>query len=238
MEYPLKDCGARSADVVVLVVYTEAAESWARGSEGVAAWIRVAESRTNQSFRQSGVRYRVKLLKGLMVPSDKSPPKNMGDTLANLVGAKTQKWSAVHDQMKERHASLVILLDTAQGGGVACPLSEVGNSLRGSPFAVVAVESMSVADVLTHELGHMLGSGHSEGPGAFSSSHGHRDDSKEQQFHWRSIMERDSSCSGCAMILYWSNPAENGPAGRPMGVDLENNAGSLNRTMCVVAGPK
>ena len=227
-------------EVRVLVVYTPAAQSWAGGTEEMLAWIAAAEQRTNQSFVQSGVRHRIKVVRRELVPYHESNFGTEHDLRAmNEVENELNK--EVGRLRNANSADIAILLvSNGHSPGHACSLTSNdldSLSAAEAAFGVVAIQFLARDDTFAHELGHILGAGHPDDRdgGATGFGRGYSAPADDKCRPWKTIMDRMGSGEP-APILYWSNPETEGCAKKPMGIpNFADNARTLNRTACTVA---
>lgn len=228
-----------SEEIHVMVLFTPLAKSWAGGTEEIFAWISLAENRTNQSFAQSGVRHRIKVVRRELVQYEESMLETETD-LGRLI-AGSDGLEDVHALRDNNHADLTILVvSNERSPGKACELGK--SQLKSTTFAaasygVVAIQWLAFNDIFTHELGHIMGAGHPEKQSGGASGYGRGYSATANKLcpAWRSIMDRMGS-GDAAPILYWSNMNTRGCAGQSMGIaDYADNARTLNLTACTVA---
>ncbi len=230
-----------SSVVDVLVVYTSAASSWASGEDEILAWIRTAEGRTNQSFAQSGVIHRIKVVShGLVEKYSEDKLTGTKKDLENLI-AGVPGLDKVAEFPDAGHADVrLLLVSNPESPGYACQMGSHDRkttAFADAAYGVVAMQWLSSDDDFTHEIGHILGAGHpddAEG-GASGFGRGYSLPAEGSCPAWKSLMVRSGS-GDAAPILYWSSPEKKDCADRPMGKrGSADNVTTLNFAVCTVA---
>jgi hypothetical protein len=228
-------------EITVLAVYTPKAKEWAEGDEQISMWLAIGESRVNQSYSQSGVHQRIRLAAVRQVAYEESG-NNATDLERLRLGEA--KWAQdIRLWRKEADADLVVLVTSnVKRGGYAEALSRA-NLENPEPFAeiafaVVPIQSLTSSDALAHELGHLMGAGHTDEHQTSDYSVAYRQTVPQSPCGpWTTIMDGDVKSSAYARLLYWSNTAKDRlVCGQPMGQhDRADNARTLNETAATIA---
>jgi hypothetical protein len=213
------------AEYTAIVAYTTAAANW---SGNIAALIQLAEDDTNQSYVNSGVstrlrivhKYQTNYIEAGAMSTDLSRYQTVGDGYADEVHAKRDQYAA---------DVAVLITEAYDWGGMAYIYPDAA-----SAFAVVAVNAISGYIAFQHEIGHIQGARHNPEQDAstwpFSYGHGYY----YEPGRWKTIMSYDCP-AGCWYINYWSNPNLSYD-GVPMGnASVSNNTRVLNETASKVA---
>ena len=244
---PSATCETDSPDQIdVMVAYTPAALFEAGGENEMAAWIRRAEDETNDSYSNSGVLQRIRVLPSAQIVQ--YVEKDISADLNALINKCDEKMDEVHKWRDDAGADLVVLIthnpsDGTAGYAYTLQSEHIGNQLfERKAFAVVQQEHFSAPGyVFAHELGHLMGAQHDEQSspgrrGAFTYSHGHVNLTPTPPCtkKWKTIMSEDSCCT---TFGYWSAPMNSPDAcGDPMGnASAEANATTLNKSASTVA---
>jgi peptidyl-Asp metalloendopeptidase len=223
----------------VLVVYTATA---AAASSDIMAEIQLAVDETNQSYSNSGINQKVRLVHAAQV--DYTETGKSTEDLARLQNPNNGYLDDVHSMRNTYGADLVSLwVENLDACGIGYLMTNVSPSFRNHAFSVVARDCATGYYSFAHEMGHNMGANHdryiSPGKGAYSYSHGYVFIPRQ----WRTIMAYNNECSNqkvsCTRIPYWSNPSVN-YEGNPTGIfqrarDSANNVLTLNNTAHTVA---
>lgn len=217
-----------SADIGVLVVYTQAAENAANNIEDL---IDTGIDEANQSYSNSNIYASVYEAHTAQVNYDESG-RSYTQHVDALKSTSDGVMDNVHSLRNQYLADVVILIvdDDEYCGRASLPI------LASTTTAFAAVHHACVTGPvyysLAHEIGHLQGARHNRAVDSnnepFQYGHGYVDPNDQ----WRTIMAYDNACNGCQRIQYWSNPYVDHPtSGQAMGtVDYENNARVLNET--------
>jgi hypothetical protein len=217
----------------VLVVYTSAARSAAGGTQAMLNEVNTAINLTNQSYANTNVSQRVRLVYAAEVAYTESG--NMDTDLNRLTNTSDGFMDEVHVWRNQFKADMVALLtQSAQYCGLAWLMTNVNTSFNTLAFSVTQRGCIN-GHTFAHELGHNMGSQHNPengSGGAYSYSYGYRDNVDPVRF--RTIMSYACSSPSCPRINYWSNTVLT-YSGEPMGTATQNNRLSLNNTAATVA---
>jgi peptidyl-Asp metalloendopeptidase len=223
----------------VLVVYTAAAAS---SSSNIMAEIQLGIDETNQSYANSGIAQRVRLVHAAQVNYTET---GRGDTdLTRLKNTSDGYLDEVHSMRDTYAADLVSFwVENMDACGIGYLMTTVSTSFAPSGFSVVKRSCATGYYSFGHEMGHNMGAHHdryvSDGDGAYTYSHGY----VYTPAKWRTVMAYDNQCTdngySCTRIPYWSNPDANYQQ-VPTGIsqtasNSANNTLTLNNTAYTVA---
>lgn len=226
----------------LLVVYTPAARQAAGGETAMQDWIALGVYAANESYANSGITQRVRLVgaREVAYTGDRAPDD--GSKWTRMLTELTRDGDGVLDevhQLREQYgADLVTLVTEVNYGscGIAWVLQEYAlSTFSESAFSVVDRGCMLPNYSLAHELGHLMGATHDAasaggGQGFFPYSYGYQAPNRS----FRTIMAYN--CPGsCPRVNYWSNP-DGRYNGQPTGVAGQaDNRRTLNATAAYVA---
>ncbi len=219
----------------VMVVYTD---DVAIASANIASEIQLAIDEANQSYANSGINQRLRLVHSHEVNYVETG--NMGTDLTNVTSTNDGILDEVHIWRDTYCADMVSFWVEDGGGycGIAWLMQTVSNSFKTNAFSVVQRTCATGYYSFGHEFGHNMGAHHdranASGQGAYSYSYGYQDPNR----NWRTIMAYN--CPGyCTRLQYWSNPDilyNNDPMGVPEGQPgSADNRKTLNNTAYTVA---
>jgi hypothetical protein len=223
----------------VLVVYTAAAAS---ASSNILAEIQLGVDETNQSYANSGITQRVRLVHAAQVNYTETG-KSATD-LTRLKNPSDGYLDEVHSMRDTYGADLVSFwVEKMDACGIGYLMTNVSTAFASSGFSVVMRDCATGYYSFGHEMGHNMGAHHdryvSDGDGAYTYSHGY----VYTPAKWRTVMAYNNQCTdngySCTRIPYWSNPNAD-YQGTPTGIsqnvsDSANNALTLNNTATTVA---
>jgi hypothetical protein len=223
----------------VLVVYTSAV---AKASPNITAEIQLAVDETNQSYANSGVAQRVRLVHAAQVQYAET---GKSDTdLTRLRNPNDGYMDEVHSLRDTYGADLVSLwVESLDACGIGFLMTNASHTFESFAFSVIARQCATGYYSFGHEMGHNMGATHdryvNDGDGVYPYSHGY----VYTPGKWRTVMAYDRKCSdkgySCTRIPYWSNPGvsyQGSPTGVPeTAADSANNRLTLNNTAFTVA---
>jgi hypothetical protein len=222
----------------ILVVYTEAACSAAKGTAAIESLIDLAITESNVGFANSDVNHRFRLVHtSEVVYNEKN--FNWNTTLDRLQLPSDTYMDGVH-QLRDTYGAdvVVLIVENQDYCGIAFLMTQLSLDFEEWAFAVVNRECATGYYTFAHEIGHNMGSHHdranAEGSGVYSYSYGYQ----APDGAFRTIMAYDCQPS-CPRVNFWSNPQKK-HSGQPMGVDSSSpmaadNRKSLNNTAFTVA---
>jgi peptidyl-Asp metalloendopeptidase len=236
----------------VMVVYTQDALAGATSEDAMVADIRLAVEQSNQSYINSKINQRLRLVHIAEVSYAET-----GDTEEdrNRLRRKTDTFVDNVHILRDTFGADVVVMITEKGDfcGMAYIMDPVGNSFEDHAFAVVRRDCMTLAGRWTfpHELGHIMSARHDRNDDPLSSpypyGHGHIQLTPSRRTApWRTIMAVDvgetNPCAlagiQCPRVLNWSNPDVSiggDPTGIASGRQPEDNHRVLNNTALTVA---
>jgi peptidyl-Asp metalloendopeptidase len=236
----------KSPVIDVLVLYTSAAGNYSADPDAITATINEAISDTNQSYVNSALSQRVRLV-GKQAVGYQEKSDIVRDWRA-LKGTSDPDLPEAHTLRKSHSADIVVLITKAATENESCGQSSQMQMLSTSEcefaFAVVPVNCVTGTHSFAHELGHLMGADHNAEMGTnsppFGYSHGYETPSKA----WHTIMASPTvTCTGeeCPpRAPHWSNPqisySPDSSPPLPTGLDgTNNNALALSETASIVA---
>ena len=233
-----------------MVVYTATTRAAAGGTDAMLATIYLALSEANQSYLNSNISQRLRLVhteevnyaESGNIQTDRDRLQNPSDGIMDNVPT-----------LRNTYAADVVALIQEDGGGycgISFIMSPVSNAFEPFGYAVVARSCATGNYSFAHELGHVMGARHdwyvdSTNNSAYAFNHGYVNKTPTAPAApWRTIMAYNNDCSdggiNCTRVPYWSNPNVNYPVGGdPMGVasggQQSDNHQVLNNTALTVA---
>jgi hypothetical protein len=230
---PSADLPGGLPTVDVLVVYTPEARTAAGGQSSILATIDLAVLETNQAYANSGINYRVELVKAVEVAY--TEVTSFSAMLGALRNPTDGVLDEVHDLRDMYGADMVsMIVGGSQYCGLGYMMANPGPYFESWAFSVVARGCATGFYSFAHELGHNLGCAHDRdqaGTGAYPWSFGHR----ASDSSWRTIM----AYAPGSRVKHFSNP-DVMYAGEPTGVSNSSagsadNAMTMNATLPIVA---
>lgn len=223
----------------VLVVYSPAARVAAGGTAAMQALITLGFTETNQSYQNSGITQRVRLVHSAEVAYTETG--KILDALHCITSTNDGCLDSIHTLRNTYGADLVsIWVEDGDYCGIASKMNTVAASFESQAFSAVSRSCATGYYSFGHEMGHNMGASHdvyvetSNYP--YSYAHGFTYPSGSAP--WRTVMAYNNACTAvgksCTRIPYWSNPAisRNGVA---MGNAKADNRLTLNNTARTVA---
>lgn len=237
-------CATDSGENIdVMVVYTDDARTAAGSTEAMEAEVYLAVAQANQSYADSGVNQRLRLVHTVEV--DYAETNNTATDRDRLKGLAEGFLDGVHGLRDSFGADSVMLIvkDYTASCGKSFIMSPVGNAFQDSAFGVTDRGCASTNHSFYHEMGHQMSARHDwpeddTNNSPFAFNHGFLKPTPTSGAAWRTIMSYDNCASGCIRIGRWSNPnlTFNGDAtGISTGDEPTDNAQALNSTASTVA---
>ena len=228
----------------VMVIYTDAA---AVASTNIAAEIQLGVDETNQSYINSGINQRIRLVQKAQVSYTETGTLCNGNPsdLERLADKNDGYLDNIHN-WRDTYAADIVSLWVENGGGLCgCGyfMENVSSAFSESAFNVVARNCATGYYSFGHEMGHNMGAMHDwyvdNGTNPYLYAHGYVNTTNR----WRTIMAYNNVCSDlglyCTRIQYWSNPSVS-YQGNPTGIaegqsNPADNHKTLNNTAYTVA---
>jgi hypothetical protein len=230
------DCGR----IDMMVVYTAAARVGAGSADAMLAQIYLAIEETNQSFINSSINTRVRL-----VHTEEVSYTESGNILTDRNRLQTAADGFLDNVLTLRNtygADVVTML--VENGGGYCGISNIMTTVSTAfaPFAfdVVARNCATGYFSFGHELGHIAGFRHDwyvddTNNSPYTYNHGLCNPAGS----WRTIMAYNNGCvansANCTRIQFWSNPAVNysgSATGVAAGTSTACTAGNASNPAC------
>ncbi|BBM84853.1 M12 family metallo-peptidase [Candidatus Uabimicrobium amorphum] len=209
---------SRAKTIDILVAYTPSAAST---SGNISSLIKLAVTESNQSYRNSGIDIKLRL-----VHTYRTNYRESGDFNTDLSRFRNKNdghMDEVHSRRDQHRADICVLIVNNKQ---YCGLAYVYASAQ-SAFAAVHYDCATGYYSFAHEIGHLQGARHNpendSSSQPFAYGHGYQDPGRK----WRTIMAYNCP-GGCKRINHWSNPAKKN-SGKVMGTSSRhNNARVLN----------
>ena len=236
-------------DIDVMVVYTATTRGAAGGTDAILSTIYLAVAETNQSYLNSNITQRLRLVHTVEVNYAESG--NITTDRNNLQSGTIAPFTTVHALRDTYAADVVVMIQENGGGfcGVAFIMTTVANAFESFGYGVVARNCATGYFSFGHELGHIMSARHdwyvdptNNSPYIFN--HGFTQPfPTSPATPWRTVMGYNNACQSvsvnCTRIPYWSNPFVLYPPGNAMGVasgsQQSDNRQTLNNTALTVA---
>ena len=233
-------CSTDGPDTIdEMVVYTPAARTSAGGTDAMIATIYLAVEETNQSYFNSDIDQRLRLVHVEEVSYTES-----GDVYTDLPRLQDGNDGFMDNVPTLRDTygadTVSLIVQTADYCGLGYFMATVNNSFENSAYSVVDYECSTGYYSFGHELGHNMGADHdtanSSGAGAYTYDHGFIHPSAVAAESWRTVMSYQTAPTS-TRVQYWSNPNINYPVmSVAMGTAAtEDNHHVLNNTALTVA---
>jgi hypothetical protein len=236
--FPTSEFADGGSIIDVMVVYTQDA---ANASSNIGAEIQLAVDETNQSYINSLVNPRIRLVHAAQVTYTETG--NISTDVSRLKNPSDGYMDEVHTWRDQYHADMVALI--VENGGAYCGIayaimSTVSPSFEDKAFCVVDRDCATGYYTFGHELGHLQSARHDwyvdwTDNSPFTYNHGY----VSPMNNWRTVMAYGNACSYCPRVQYWSNPDvlyDSLPMGVPEGqFHAADNRKTLNNTAYTVA---
>ncbi len=239
-EAPMDTCTTDAPGTVdMLVVYNQTARAAAGGTDAMIATVYLAVEETNQSYINSAVTHRVRLVHVAEVnytetgnfSTDLTRLQNGADTYVDQVQVLRNTYGA---------DAVSMIVETGNACGIGYLMTTLSNTFEPFAYNVVMRSCATGYYSFAHELGHNMSTHHdpaNAGPSLYPYARGHYNTAPTfPASPWRTIMSYQT-VPATTRVQYWSNPNINYPiGGDPMGiVAARDNALALNNTSATVA---
>lgn len=212
----------------MLVVYTDDARAGAGGTTQIQNLITVGINETNQSFANSGIAPRVRLVGMAEVSYEETG--NSSTDLGRLQNPSDSYIDEVHTLRNTYGADVVsLIVNNFEACGRGYVMTSVSSFFEAYAFNVVERGCVTPNYSFAHELGHQMGMQHDWYVSPTSLPYPYAHGYAYPAGGWRTIMAYNDYCvasgTSCQRLLYWSNPnvLRNGV---PMGVTQGTCTGS------------
>jgi hypothetical protein len=227
-------------DIDIMVLYTDDARLAAGGNDAMDASVFLAVAETNQSYLNSNINQRLRLVHVEEVNYVESG--NINTDLTALQNGSIGNAPTLRNTFA---ADNVVMITENGGGfcGLGYMMTTVSNSFEPFAYAVVARNCATGYFSFGHELGHNMGADHdcanATSTGPYPYNRGYVNTAPSSGTAWRTIMSYNGSPSS-TRVQYWSNPGVNYPVGNdpmggPCGGSTTDNHQVLNNTALTVA---
>lgn len=251
--------GPRADDgtiIDLLVAYTPAAQAMLGGELPTRAAIQGAVALTNQTYLNSGVAFRIRIVAivpTVYVETPSGGPYSSSTDLVRLYSSGDGYMDELHTLRNTHKADLVALIaGTPVNRRNYCGIAQLPTVIPAPAQAFSITEAHCINDItLAHELGHNMGKTHdrSNASGAVHPyAYGYQDPATHigDTSDFVTVMAYSTNPSGtpcprtytpgiCPAIAWWSDPTRTFNS-KVLGViNSEDNARSLNETALVIA---
>jgi hypothetical protein len=223
---PLADLADASPTVDLLVVYTDAA---AKASGGINGLIDLAAIETNDSFVNSGVNARVRVVGRALVAINET-----GKTYEQIMAAAVSDAGVDAERNNKRADVVVMIINQRQWCGLA-------NAIQASASQAYVLVHYGCATgyySFGHEIGHLIGARHDVAMDNSSAPYpyGHGLTHPSATNPWRTIMAYACAPVACnPRIQNWANPSVTYAGSSTGDAQTANNARVWNERAAVVA---
>ena len=197
------------SEIDVLVVYTPNGRRSAGGHQGIRTLMELLVQETNQAYRDSDVRQRIRLVAATEVDYELDSVSGLPEALRDLTGKADGHMDEVH-HIRDLYAADLVLLYKTGGGGLAWHIAD-------APAATAESRGFSVSNwhVFAHELGHNMGLMHERADDPRNLPHPY---SHGYTFRHRGVQYQTIMATG-GELLRFSNPRQLFPndLGVPLG---------------------
>jgi hypothetical protein len=237
---PAVDMQADDGSTVdVMVVYSATTRAAAGGSAAMQALINLAIAETNQSYQNSGIGQRLRLVHAEEVAY--SETGKILDALRCITSTSDGCLDNIH-AIRNTYAADLVSFWVEEGDycGIANMMRTVSSSFESQGFSAVSRSCATGYYSFGHELGHNMGASHDvyveSSSYPYSYAHGYTYLSSSAP--WRTVMAYNDACQAagkyCTRLQYWSNPVIR-YGGIAMGNAAADNHLTLNNTAKTVA---
>lgn len=224
----------------VMVIYSTATRVAAGGTQAMRALIDLAVSETNQSYLNSGIAQRLRLVHSAEVAYAETG--SLYDALDCITSTTDGCIDNVHTLRNAYGADLVSFwLEDGNYCGLAWHMETVSSSFFADYGFSTVSRSCATGDyAFGHELGHNMGARHDvyvdSNTTPYPYAHGFAYPAASSP--WRTIMAYNDACAAvnryCTRLQYWSNPGIR-YGGVAMGNSEADNQQTLDNTAYAVA---
>jgi len=222
-----------STTIDVLVAYSPEAKNAAGSTAAIESEIGSAITLANTAYANSQVNISLRLIGTSLINTSESGSFNTD--LIRLTSSTDGIWDDLHLSRNSLGVDLVVLLtNNTTSCGLGWVMSSPNVPDADTGFSVVSRQCISNYSFV-HEIGHNMGAVHDQTnstyPGVYSDSYGWRFTGGSGQV-WRTVM----AYSPGTRLNYFSNPSVLYDGVATGGLNVANNARTLNLTREIVAG--
>lgn len=235
--------GAQADDgstIDVMIVYTATTRAAAGGTASMQSLMDLAIAETNQSYLNSGVTQRLRLVHTEEV--NYAEDGSLDNALQCITSTSDGCLDNVH-ALRDTYGADMVSFWVENGGGycgLGWLMSTVSSSFADHAFSAVARSCATGYYSFGHELGHNMGARHDvyvdSATTPYPYAHGYTNAAAASP--WRTIMAYNDACASvgknCNRIQYWANPAVSYNLA-PMGNATADDHQALNNTALTVA---
>ncbi len=222
----------------VMVVYTQAARDGAGGTTGMLNLIDLAVSESNQTYANSGIAQRLRLVNSAEVAYEESGYTTTDlNRLRDPSDGTMDRVHALRDLFGADFVSL--FFESGDYGGRAYLMTTVSSDFKDFAFSLVKRRRAAGEYILAHELGHNMGAHHDWYVNDTTQPYPYNHAFLNVEGRWMTVMGYWDECAArgsmCYVIPYWSNP-DASYQGVPLGVHPGTSAacvaGDLDHPDC------
>jgi peptidyl-Asp metalloendopeptidase len=219
----------------VMVVYTAAALAGEGSLPALKARIALAIVESNQSYANSGIAPRLRLVHIQQVSYAETG--NLTTDVHRLAGTADGFMDNVH-ALRNLYGADVVTLIVENGNGL-CGMADAIKASAATAFDVVQRNACLTGYYsFAHELGHLQGARHDVAVDPIKTPYAYGHGYVNLPALWRTVMAYDKKCTDngvtCTRLQYWSNPVAT-YGGAAMGDATARNYVVLNTTAATVA---
>lgn len=236
------DAQADSCSTIdVMVVYNATSTAAVGGTAAMQSLIDLAVAETNQSYLNSGITQRIRLVHSEEVSYNETN-FDWNAALNCVTNPSDGCLDNVPVLRNTYGADLVSFWVENQGYcGLGWFMSSISPSFAPNGYNVVSRTCATGYYSFGHEMGHNMGAMHDifmdTGTTPYAYAHGYTYTANPAT-PWRTVMAYNNACSAvglsCSRLQFWSNPGITN-SGVPMGNASADNHQTLNNTACTVA---
>jgi hypothetical protein len=210
---PIGAAADDGSTIDVMIVYTATTRAAAGGAAAIQALMDLAVAETNQSYQNSGVTQRLRLVHTEEVNYNEA---GHADPLRDALNCITSTGDGCLDHvhgLRNTHGADLVSFWLEGGGsycGIAWMMTDVSVSFATHGFSTVARSCATGYYSFGHELGHNMGVRHDTYVDTAGTPYPYAHGYAYPAGRWRTIMAYNNACSAagvnCTRLQYWANP--------------------------------